>query len=76
MAECPSCGSDGSDILLTKVFCPNEACQWFDQVTADRLSDTVDSMLNKFIRDIRAFEQSKSDPDITPLFHPQVKKSP
>jgi hypothetical protein len=70
MAKCPTCGADGADILLNKVYCTNSECQWFDETALEHLAKRVDGLLNKFIKDIRSLKNKDSDPDITPVWDP------
>lgn len=67
MTKCPTCGVEGADVLLMRVFCPNEACQWYDELTQQRnIAKTLDS-LDIFARTL---DNSSSNPDKTPVWHP------
>lgn len=70
MALCPQCNSAGADILLNKVFCPNKECQWYDELTEQRLEDKVKGLLDNYVRNLRELELRSTDPDKTPTWHP------
>jgi hypothetical protein len=65
---CPHCGSEDADIMLTMVFCPNDKCEWYDQVQYERM---LDKALDNFLKDMEELEFTSSDPDITPASHPE-----
>jgi hypothetical protein len=75
MTTCPRCKSDGADVFLRTVYCPNEECYHFDEEQKKRLEEKAKNAVDGFIRTLREVEESNSlsDPDKTPVWYPDFQ---
>ena len=62
MSNCPVCDSPGACVLLSKIFCPNPECQWFDQQQHDEAVKDIQEALDGLIDNLGP------DPDKTPPY--------
>jgi len=67
--KCPSCGSQGAEVLFTSVSCPNEECQWYDESVLKSIAERA-LVLDEFIKTLLDVEEE--DTDKTPVWHPTL----